>query len=83
MTTTKTTTRGTINTEVTVADLQHVGGCTATGTVSATMPAPAVFRDQATATSAEGVILTITLGKGRGIMDIWFSYLCLSGCSKG
>ena len=70
MTTTKTTTRGTVNTEVTVADLQHVGGCTATGTVCATVPAPAVFRDQATAASAEGIILTLTLGQCRGVVNI-------------
>ena len=38
MTATETTTRGTVDTEVTVADLQDVGGSTATGAVGTTMP---------------------------------------------
>ena len=83
MTTTKSTTRGTIDAEVTVAYLQHVGGCTTTGTVSSTVPAPAIIRDQATATSAEGVILTLTLGQRRGVVDIWSANLCVCGCGNG
>jgi len=82
MTTTETTTCGTIDTEVTVADLQYVRGCTATGTVSTTMPAPTVFRNQTAATSAESVILSFALGKCRGIMDIGFAYLGLSRYCK-
>ena len=74
MTATETTTRGTVDTEITIADLQHVGGCAATGTVSTAVPAPTVFRDQATAASAEGVELAITLGEGRWVVEgspIW------------
>ena len=70
MTTAETTTGGAVDAEVTVADLQHVGGSTATGTVSAGVPAPAVFRDQASTAGAEGVILTVALGQCRGVVDI-------------
>ena len=38
MTATETTTRGTVDTEITIADLQNVGGSTATGTVGTIMP---------------------------------------------
>ena len=75
--------RGTIDAEITVADLQHIGGCTATRTVSAAMPGPTIFGYKATAASTEGVILAVALGQRRGIVDIRFAYLCLSGCSKG
>ncbi len=37
MTATETTTRSTVDTEISVADLQDVGGSTATGTVGATV----------------------------------------------
>ena len=42
MATAKTTTSGSVDAEVTVADLQNVGSCTTTGTVGTAMPAPAV-----------------------------------------
>ena len=80
MTATETTARGTIDAEVTVANLQHIGGSTATGTISATMPAPAVVRNQATAASAEGVILAVALGQCRGVVDIRFACLRHDGC---
>ena len=83
MTATKTTTCSTIDTEITVADLQDIGSSTATGTICATEPAPTISRDQTATACTEGVILAITLGKGRGVVDIGFAYLCLSGCSKG
>ena len=70
VTTAEATTGGSVDAEVTVADLQHVGGSTATGTVSAGVPAPAVFRDQASTAGAEGVILTVALGQCRGVVDI-------------
>ena len=82
MTATETTTRSTVDTEISVADLQDVGGSTATGTVGATVPAPAVGRDETAATSAEGVILAITLGQGRWVVDIGFAYLGLSSYCK-
>ena len=38
MTATETTARSTVDAEITVADLQDVGGSTATGAVGTTMP---------------------------------------------
>ena len=69
MTTAETTTSGTVNAEVTVADLQNIGGCTATGTICATMPAPAVVGDDTAATSAEGIIFSVALSEGRGVVN--------------
>jgi hypothetical protein len=75
MTTPKATTSGAIDTEVTVADLQDVGGSTATRTVSATVPRPAIVANEATSASAESIILTIALGQCRGVVDIRFTNL--------
>ena len=61
MTATKATTRGAVDAEVTVADLQNIRSRTTTRTVGTAIPTPAVFRNQATATGAEGIILAITL----------------------
>ena len=82
MTTAKATTCGTIDTEVTITNLQYIGGCTATRTVCTTMPAPTVVGNQTATTCAESVILAIALGKSRWIVDIRFSYLRLCGNSK-
>ena len=45
MTAAETTACSTVDTEVTVADLDDIGGSTASGTISTTVPAPAVFRE--------------------------------------
>ena len=82
MATAKTTTSGSIDAEVTVADLNHIGGSTATRTLSATVPAPAVLRDEAAATGAEGIVLAVALGDGRGVVDKWLSNLGVSGCGN-
>ena len=82
MTATETTTGGTIDAEVTVAYLQDIWSCAATGTVGTTVPTPTVVRDQTAATSTEGIVFTIALCQCRGVVDIGFAYLCLCGCSK-
>ena len=61
MTTTQATTGGTINAEVTVANLNDVRSCTATRALSATVPVPAILRDKAAATRAKGIILAFAL----------------------
>ena len=81
MTTAKTTTCGSVDAEVTIADLQDIGGSTASRTVSATMPAPAIIRDETATTCAEGVLLSVALSQCRGVVDIWFAYMCMCGCS--
>ena len=46
--------------KVSISNSQHVGGSTSSGTYRTVMPCPSIFRDETTATSTEGVILTIT-----------------------
>ena len=70
MTATQTTTRCTIDAEVTVTNLYHVRGCTATGTVSATVPGPSVLRNEASTSRSEGIVFAVTLGDGRRVVDI-------------
>ena len=82
MTAAKTTTRGTIDAEVTVADLQYIGCCTATRTVGTAVPTPAVFRDKTTATRAESIVFAVTLCEGRGIVDIGCADLRVCGCGQ-
>ena len=81
MATAKATTGGTIDAEITVAHLYDVGGSTATGTLSATVPVPAVLRDKAAATCAKGLVLAFALSDGRGIVNKWLSDLRICGCS--
>ena len=75
----QTTTGGTVNDQITVANLQHIGSGTATGALGTTMPRPTVFGNEASTAGAEGVILAITLGNGRGVVDIRLSYLGIDG----
>ena len=82
MTTSKAATRGTIDAEITVANLQHVRSCTATRTVSATVPAPAVFRDKTATTSAESLIFAIALSECRGVMDVGCANLRVGGSGQ-
>ena len=70
MSTAESATGGTIDTEITVANLDDVGGSTTARTVSATVPRPAVVRDNASSTSSKGVPLSVALGKCRGVVDI-------------
>ena len=60
----QTTAGGSIDTEVTVAYLQHVGSCTATRTLSAAMPRPAVVGYDTATASAEGIPLAVAFGEG-------------------
>ena len=75
MTAAESTTRSTVDAEVAVANLQYIGSCTATGALSAAVPAPTVFRDETSTAGAEGIVLTVALGDGRGIVDVGFAYL--------
>ena len=77
MTTAKTATSGTIDAEITIADLQNIRSSTATGTIGSTVPGPTIVADETTSACAESIILSITLGQGRGVMDIGFANLTI------
>ena len=82
MTAAETTACSTVDTEVTVADLDDIGGSTASGTISTTVPAPAVFRDKTAAASAESIIFALTLGNCRGVVDKRCANLRVCGCGQ-
>ena len=70
MTTEETTTSSTIYAEITVANFHHIGSSTTTRAIGTTMPCPAVIRDDTSPTRSEGIPLTVTLCKCRGVVDI-------------
>jgi hypothetical protein len=69
---------GSVDDEVAVTNFQDIGGCPAAGTFGTFVPCPSVFGDKASATRTEGVVLTVTFGKGRRVVDIWLPDLSLS-----
>ena len=70
MTAAKATACGTIDDKIAVANLQDIRRCASARTISTAVPAPAVLRDEASAACAEGVLLAVALGDGRGVVDI-------------
>lgn len=77
MTTTESTTRGTVDTEIPVTNLQDIRSRTATSAYGTAMPCPAVLADESATTRAEGVVFPLTLRNGRGVVDIRSTCLCL------
>ena len=69
MTATEATACRTIDAEITVTYLNHVGSSTASRTLGTAIPGPAVFRDNASTSRTEGIVFALALGDGRGIVD--------------
>ena len=80
MTTTESTTSGTIDTEITVTDLQHIGSRTTTWAIGTAVPGPTVFRDQSSATCAESIVFAVALSESRWVVDIGGTYLRHDRC---
>ena len=78
MTTTESTTRGTVDTEIPVTNLQDIRSRTATRAYGTAVPCPAVLADESATTRAEGVVFPLTLRNGRGVVDIGSTCLCLA-----
>jgi hypothetical protein len=77
MTTTESTTSGTIDTEITVTDLQNIGSRTTTWAIGTAVPGPTVFRDQSSATGAESIVFAVALSDGRRVVNVWLAYLSI------
>lgn len=77
MTATKTASSGSIYNKVSVAYLYGIGGSTATRSYCSSFPCPSVFRNQSTASSAEGVIFSVTFRQSGRVVYPWLSYLCI------
>ena len=75
MTAAQSTTRSTVGYKITVAYLQYIRSRSSAGTNSTTLPGPAILRPESTFTRTKGIILSITQGNGRRIMNKRFAHL--------
>ena len=75
MSSTQSASRSAIDDEVAVSDFQDVGSSTSTWADGSAMPRPAVVGDKASPTRSKRVVLAVTLGQRRWVMDVGGSLL--------